>query len=62
MGIGIAQVFATAGYDVSIADTKDRTANQWDDKQNFVTETIQSNLKLLEKTYSTDRKETSSKN
>ncbi|MCW8173673.1 3-hydroxyacyl-CoA dehydrogenase [Natrialba swarupiae] len=48
MGIGIAQVFATAGYDVSILDTKDRTANQWDDKQNFVTETIQSNLKLLE--------------
>jgi 3-hydroxybutyryl-CoA dehydrogenase len=47
MGIGIAQVFACAGYDVELLDVKDRTGEQWEAKRTAVTDTIRSDLSLL---------------
>jgi len=54
MGIGIAQVFACAGYDVTLLDVKDRTAAEWDEKREYVTETIRSDLSLLREETSFD--------
>jgi len=47
MGVGIAQVFACAGYDVTLLDVKDRAAEEWADKRASVTDAIRANLSLL---------------
>ena len=54
MGIGIAQVFACAGSDVALLDVKGRTETEWEDKREYVTETIRSDLALLEEEASFD--------
>jgi 3-hydroxybutyryl-CoA dehydrogenase len=47
MGIGIAQVFACAGYEVALLDVKERSDDEWAAKRTAVLETARADLSLL---------------